>query len=313
MQDKMEMREVYCATLIDLAKTNKDICIVEADLTNCIKTSAFQKAYPDRFFNVGIAEANMVGICAGLATCGKIPFCSSFATFASRRCFDQAFISVGYSKQKVTIVGTDPGICAELNGGTHMPFEDMALMRTIPNMLCIEPTDATMLAKIMPMIVESADPVYLRLQRKNAETIFNIDDTFDLKKAKVIKDGTDATVIASGIMVAKAVEASKILAEQGYSVAVLNTFTWKPLDEESVIKYAKSTKAVVVAENHNRINGLFYAVADVLAQNCPTVMESVAVQDEYGQVGKMDFLAETYHLTTQDIVKATLRAIRRKQ
>lgn len=312
MLDLIEMRVAYCNTLIELATHNKDICVVEADLTSCIKTSPFQKAFPDRFFNVGIAEANMVGICAGMATCGKIPFCSSFGPFASRRCYDQAFISVGYSKQNVEIVGTDPGICAELNGGTHMPFEDMGIMRNIPNMLCVEPTDSAMLKKLLPQIVSCNSPVYIRLQRKNAATVFADSDEFDLLKAKKISSGNDATIIASGIMVSKAIEAAQTLKAQGYSVGVLNTYTWKPLDEQAVIDCAKESRAVVVAENHNRINGLFSAVADTLAKSFPTIMESVAVQDEYGQVGKMDYLADQYHLNTSDIVDATLRAIKRK-
>ncbi|MEG1609475.1 MAG: transketolase C-terminal domain-containing protein, partial [Clostridia bacterium] len=173
-------------------------------------------------------------------------------------------------------------------------------------------TDATMLAKILPQIINWNEPSYIRLQRKNAETVYDDSDIFDITKAKLVKDGKDATIVASGIMVAKAVEASKILAQQGLDIAVLNTFTWKPIDEDAIVLCAKKTKAVVVAENHNRINGLFYAVADVLARKCPTVMESVAVQDMYGQVGKMPFLAEAYGLTTQDIVNATLNAIKRK-
>lgn len=312
MLDKTEMRVVYCNTLMDLANTNSNICVVEADLTNCIKTTPFQKAFPDRFFNVGIAEANMVGISAGLATCGKIPFCSSFATFATRRCYDQAFLSVGYSQQNVKIVGTDPGICAEINGATHMPFEDMGIMRNIPDMLCIEPTDAVMLEKVLPMIVDYNAPTYIRLQRKNAYTIYDQNDNFELTKAKTIRQGNDATIIASGIMVNGAIEASEILKQQGYDVGVMNIFTWKPIDQDAIIQCAKQSGAIVVAENHSRINGLFSAVSDVVVSNYPVVMESIAIQDLYGQVGKMNFLAEQYGLTTQDIVNATLKAIARK-
>ena len=312
MQDNKEMREVYCESLIELANKNPNICVIEADLTNCIKTAPFQKAFPDRFFNVGIAEANMVGISAGLASCGKIPFCSSFGPFATRRCFDQVFISVAYAKQNVKIVGTDPGVCAEYNGGTHMPFEDMALMTSVPTMLCVEPTDATMLRALMPQIANADCPVYVRLQRKKANTVFSENDTFDINKAKKIRDGKDATIICSGIMVAPAIKASEILAEQGIEVTILNTFTWKPIDEQAIIECANNTGAIVVAENHNRINGLFGAVADVLARNCPTIMESVGVQDKFGQVGKMNFLMEQYNLTENDIVEATKKAFARK-
>ncbi|MBD5100496.1 MAG: transketolase family protein [Clostridiales bacterium] len=312
MTDNMEMREVYCQSLIEEAKHNDKIVVVEADLMNCIKTGPFKKAYPDRFFNVGIAEANMVGVSAGLATCGKIPFCSSFGTFATRRCYDQVFISVAYSKQNVKIVGTDPGICAEINGGTHMPLEDMGLMRNIPHMLCVEPTDSAMLKALMPQIIAYEGATYIRLQRKKAETVYDEKDTFDLFKAKTISKGKDATIIASGIMVSKAIEASKTLKDMGYDVGVINTFTWKPIDEQAIIDCAKNSGAIVVAENHNIRNGLYSAVAEVVVANCPVPMESVAVMDEFGEVGKMPYLSERFRLRACDIVEKTLKAIKRK-
>lgn len=312
MQDTFEMREIYCQSLVESAKTNKDIVVVEADLMNCIKTGPFKKEYPDRFFNVGIAEANMVGVSAGLATCGKIPFCSSFGTFATRRCFDQIFISVAYSKQNVKIVGTDPGICAEINGGTHMPLEDMGIMRGIPQMLCVEPTDSTMLKALMPQIIDYKGATYIRLQRKKAETVYSEGEKFDLFKAKQISKGKDATIIASGIMVSKAIEASEELKKMGYEVGVLNTFTWKPIDKEAIIENAKESGAIVVAENHNTHNGLYSAVAEVVVNNCPVPMESVAVMDEFGEVGKMPYLSKKFHLTTEDIVEKTLKVIKRK-
>ncbi len=306
------MREVYCQALIDAAKNDSRIVVVEADLMNCIKTGPFKKAYPDRFFNVGIAEANMIGVSAGLATCGKIPFCSSFGTFATRRCYDQIFISVAYSKQNVKIVGTDPGICAEINGGTHMPLEDMGIMRGIPQMLCVEPTDSAMLKALMPQIIDYKGATYIRLQRKKAETVYSEKDSFDLFKAKSIKEGKDATIIASGIMVSKAIEASEQLKDMGYDVGVVNTFTWKPIDEQAIIDCAKKSDAIVVAENHNIRNGLFSAVAEVVVNNCPVPMESVAVMDEFGEVGKMPYLSERFGLQTSNIVEKTLNVIKRK-
>lgn len=312
MQDTFEMREIYCQSLIEAAKTNKDIVVVEADLMNCIKTGPFKKEYPDRFFNVGIAEANMVGVSAGLATCGKIPFCSSFGTFATRRCFDQVFISVAYSKQNVKIVGTDPGICAEINGGTHMPLEDMGIMRGIPHMLCVEPTDSVMLKALMPQIIAYKGATYIRLQRKKAETVYKEGDSFDLFKAKKIYSGKDATIVASGIMVSKALEAREELKNQGYDVGVLNVFTWKPIDEKAIAECAEESGAIVVAENHNIRNGLYSAVSEVIVANKPVPMESVAVMDEFGEVGKMPYLAKKFHLTKEDIVEKTLKAIKRK-
>lgn len=312
MQDTFEMREIYCQSLIEEAKTNKDIVVVEADLMNCIKTGPFKKEYPDRFFNVGIAEANMVGVSAGLATCGKIPFCSSFGTFATRRCFDQVFISVAYSKQNVKIVGTDPGICAEINGGTHMPLEDMGIMRGIPGMLCVEPTDSTMLKALMPQIIAYKGATYIRLQRKKAETVYQEGEKFDLFKAKKIASGKDATIIASGIMVSKALQAREELKKQGLDVGVLNVFTWKPIDKEAIIECAKESGAIVVAENHNVHNGLYSAVSEVIVANKPVPMESVAVMDEFGEVGKMPYLAKKFHITEEDIVEKTLKVIGRK-
>lgn len=312
MQDTFEMREIYCQSLIEAAKTNKNIVVVEADLMNCIKTGPFKKEFPDRFFNVGIAEANMVGVSAGLATCGKIPFCSSFGTFATRRCFDQVFISVAYSKQNVKIVGTDPGICAEINGGTHMPLEDMGIMRGIPQMLCVEPTDSVMLKALMPQIIDYKGATYIRLQRKKAETVYSEGEKFDLFKAKKIASGKDATIIASGIMVSKAAEAREELKNQGYDVGILNVFTWKPIDEQAIIECANESGAIVVAENHNVHNGLYSAVSEVIVANKPVPMESVAVMDEFGEVGKMPYLSKKFHLTKEDIVEKTLKAIKRK-
>ena len=312
MQDLKEMREIYCDSLIEMAKTNKDIVVVEADLMNCIKTGPFKKAYPDRFFDVGVAEANMIGISAGLATCGKVPFCSSFATFATRRCFDQIFISVAYSKQNVKIVGTDPGICAELNGGTHMPFEDMGIMRGIPQMVCVEPTDGAMLKSLMPQIADYKGAVYIRLFRKKTEKIFEDGAQFDLFKAFTVSSGRDVTIIASGIMVDRAIKAAEILKDRGIDAEIVNVYTWKPIDEETIVRSVKKTGAVVVAENHNIFNGLTSAVSEVTFGLCPVPVESVSVKDQFGEVGKMAYLADRYGLNPSNIVDAAVKAIQRK-
>lgn len=312
MQDLKEMREIYCDSLIEMAKTNKDIVVVEADLMNCIKTGPFKKAYPDRFFDVGVAEANMIGISAGLATCGKVPFCSSFATFATRRCFDQIFISVAYSKQNVKIVGTDPGICAELNGGTHMPFEDMGIMRGIPQMVCVEPTDGAMLKSLMPQIADYKGAVYIRLFRKKTEKIFEDGAQFDLFKAFTVSSGRDVTIIASGIMVDRAIKAAEILKDRGIDAEIVNVYTWKPIDEETIVRSVKKTGAVVVAENHNIFNGLTSAVSEVTSKLCPVPVESVSVKDQFGEVGKMAYLADRYGLNPSNIVDAAVKAMQRK-
>lgn len=313
MTDEREMRQTLAGALVERAKTDDRIVVIEADLMSCHATKVFKQEFPERFVNVGIAEQNMIGIAAGMSTMGKIPFAYSFGPFATRRCYDQIFISVAYARQNVKIVGTDPGVLAEYNGGTHMPFEDMALMRAIPHMVCFEPVDATMLEKAVDQIVDYQGAVYIRLQRKKAEKVFDDTLNFELGKAIKIKDGKDVTLIASGIMVARAIEAAELLEEDGISARVVNIHTWKPIDKDAVIKCAKETGAIVTCENHNVCNGLGSAVAEVVCQNSPVPMRLVGVKDEFGQVGKNAYLSEQYHITTQDIVEAAREVVKNKQ
>lgn len=313
MTDEREMRQTLAGALVERAKTDDRIVVIEADLMSCHATKVFKQEFPERFVNVGIAEQNMIGIAAGMSTMGKIPFAYSFGPFATRRCYDQIFISVAYARQNVKIVGTDPGVLAEYNGGTHMPFEDMALMRAIPHMVCFEPVDATMLEKAVDQIVDYQGAVYIRLQRKKAEKVFDDTLSFELGKAIKIKDGKDVTLIASGIMVARAIEAAELLKEDGISARVVNIHTWKPIDKDAIIKCAKETGAIVTCENHNVCNGLGSAVAEVVCQNSPVPMRLVGVKDEFGQVGKNAYLSEQYHITTQDIVEAAREVVKSKQ
>ena len=313
MQDEKEMRQVYCDCLLELAEKDKNIVVIEADLMNCIKTERFKAAFPERFFNVGIAEANMVGIAAGLSTCGKIPFISSFAPFATRRCYDQIFISVAYSKQNVKIVGTDPGISAEVNGGTHMPFEDMGIMRLIPDCVCVEPTDSAMLRSLMPQIAAYKGLVYIRLFRKKTEKIFEYGESFDLFKARSLKEGKDVTIVASGIMVGRALQAAEQLKAEGIDAGVLNTYTWKPIDSDALVSAAKASGAVVVAENHNICGGLTSAVTQALCAEYPVPVLSVGVNDKFGEVGKMPYLSEVYHMNAGAIVERCKQGIARKK
>ena len=312
MTDEREMRQTLAGALVERAKTDDRIVVIEADLMSCHATKVFKQEFPERFVNVGIAEQNMIGIAAGMSTMGKIPFAYSFGPFATRRCYDQIFISVAYARQNVKIVGTDPGVLAEYNGGTHMPFEDMALMRAIPHMVCFEPVDATMLEKAVDQIVDYQGAVYIRLQRKKAEKVFDDTLKFELGKAIKIKDGKDVTLIASGIMVARAIEAAELLKEDGISARVVNIHTWKPIDKDAIIKCAKETGAIVTCENHNVCNGLGSAVAEVVCQNSPVPMRLVGVKDEFGQVGKNAYLSEQYHITTQDIVEAAREVVKNK-
>lgn len=312
MTDEKEMRQALAEALLERAKEDDRIVVLDADLMSCHATKIFKQAYPDRFINVGIAEQNMIGIAAGMSAMGKIPFAYSFGPFATRRCFDQIFVSVAYAHQNVKIVGTDPGVTAEANGGTHMPFEDMAMMRAIPHMVCFEPTDATMIKKALPQIADYQGAVYTRMMRKKAEHVFDDSLDFKLGKAIELKDGNDVTLIASGIMVSRALEAAEVLISEGISAKVVNIHTWKPIDEEKIIECAKKTGAIVTCENHNVYGGLGSAVAEVLAKHAPTPIEMVGVQDEFGQVGKNAYLSGVYHLTKDDIILATHKAISRK-
>ena len=302
-----EMRAVYCETLIDLATTDERIMIVEADLMRASGTMGFQDKFPERAIDVGVAEANMVGISSGLSAAGKIPFAATFGCFASRRVYDQFFISANYAKLNVKLVGTDPGISAGFNGGTHMPFEDIGLMKLIPNLTIFEPSDPVSLEALLRQSASHTGCTYMRLHRKGIEPIYSKEDSFTLGKGKVIKDGNDVTIIAIGaILVPEAIKAAKLLEEQGISAAVIDMHTVKPLDEELVLAYAKKTGAIVTAENHQVSGGLGASVATFLAKTYPTKMAMVGIQDEFGQVGTQDWLQGYYKLTSDEIVKQAL-------
>lgn len=312
MTDEREVRQTMAAGLVSAAAKDDRIVVLDADLMSCHSTKCFLEAYPERFINVGIAEANLIGVAAGMAAFGKIPFAFSFAPFATRRCYDQIFISVAYSKLPVKIVGSDPGVMAEANGGTHMPFEDMSIMRAIPHMVCFEPTDATMLEKALPEIIDYPGAVYIRMFRKKAEKIYDDSLEFKLGKAVTLKDGGDVTLIASGIMVARALKAADELKEAGIDAHVLNIHTWKPIDEDAIVSAAKDTGAIVTCENHTTAGGLGSAVAEVAAEKCPVPMEFVGVKNSFGEVGKEAYLSEKFGLTVSDIVAAAKRAVARK-
>ncbi len=311
--DEREIRQTLAQALVSLAERDERIVVLDADLMSCHATKCFKEKFPERFFNVGIAEQNMIGVAAGMATMGKIPFAYSFAPFATRRCYDQIFISVAYSGLNVKIIGSEPGVAAEANGGTHMPFEDMAIMRAIPKMICFEPTDATMMEKALPQIADYPTAVYVRMFRKKAAKIYDESLDFKLGKAITLKDeGKDVTLIASGIMVERALQAAEILAEQNIGARVVNIHTWKPIDAQAVKESAQKSGAIVTCENHNVYGGLGSAVAEVAARECPVPMETVGINDEFGQVGKNAYLSEVYHITTADIVNAAKKAISRK-
>lgn len=306
------LRDIYVDLLIEEARKNPNVVILEADLSAALASKRFFQEFPERAINVGVAEANMIGVAAGLANMGKLPFTHTFTPFATRRVMDQVTLSVAYSQLNVKMVGSDPGVMAQLNGGTHMSLEDVALMRAIPTMTVVEPVDGVQLAGLFPQIVKHEGPVYIRLMRKGNDNIYDEGETFELGKAKVIKEGNDVSIFCTGIEVKEAVEAEKILAEKGISASVVNIHTIKPLDVDAIVKEAKRTGAVVTAENHNIINGLGSAVAEALVENCPVVMERVGTRDHFGEVGKQDFLMEKYGLKAQHIVDAVLKVLKRK-
>ncbi len=308
-----DMRDIYTDTLLDLAKTNPSICVIEADLMNATGTRAFKEAYPDRFFDVGVAEANMVGIASGLSAEGKIPFAATFGTFASRRVYDQFFLSANYARLNVKLVGTDPGITAVYNGGTHMPFEDIGMMRLIPDLVIIEPCDLVSLEKLVRQAADHYGCVYIRLHRKGSHTLYDADESIELGKAKVLRDGSDVTLIASGfVLVPEALKAAELLEAQGVSTAVIDMHTIKPLDEELVAAYAQKTGAIVTCENHQVFGGLGSAVADSLTGGRPVPMERVGSWNKFGQVGNLEYLQEAYGMTAREISARALKVIERK-
>lgn len=311
-KDEIAMRDAYCQTLIELARQDERIVSVDADVMNSMGTVPFQKAFPDRCFNCGIQEANMIGVAAGLSATGMIPFAHTFGVFATRRVFDQVFVSCSYAKLNVKIIGGDPGITAAFNGGTHMPFEDMGIMRNIPEMTIIEPTDAVMMRDITRKIASLYGVFYIRSARKNVIKVYGEGSTFDIGKAALLRDGRDVTIIASGVLTDEALKAAEILSARGISARILNMFTIKPIDKDAVIQAARDTGAIVTVENHNIIGGLGSAVAEVLVENALVPMERVGIQDIFGEVGPEEYLKQRFGLTAADIAAKADKAMTRK-
>lgn len=312
-KDSRMMRSVYCDTLIDMAARDERIVVLDADLMNSIGMLAFKNEFPERTFNCGVQEANMMGVAAGLSATGKVPFAHTFGPFASRRCFDQVFISAGYAKLNVRIIGSDPGITAAYNGGTHMPFEDMGLMRSIPNATVIEPTDGVMLEDVLRQVKDLYGVFYIRLLRKEPDKIYTEGSTFEIGKGIILRDGADVTLITSGYLTSETLKAAVLLEETGISARVVNMFTWKPIDKELINKCAKETGAVVTVENHNIINGLGSAVSEVLVENNPVPMERIGSRDRFGEVGSVDYLINEFCMTAQDISQKAQQAVNRKK
>ena len=301
---KVATRESYGKTLVRLGEKNKDLVVMDADLSGSTKTGEFKKVFPERFFNMGIAEQDMYGAAAGLALSGKVVCASTFAMFATGRAFEIIRNSIGYTKANVKICATHAGITVGEDGASHQTFEDIALMRTIPGMTVVNPSDGVSAEKLIEQVVDMYGPAYVRLGRAAVPIVYDEDEEFEIGKAKTIREGNDVTIIATGIMVAEALDAADILKDEGIEARVIDMFTIKPIDTEVIVKAAKETGAIVTAEEHSVIGGLGSAVCEVTAEECPVKVRMVGQLDTFGSSGKPEELKKEYHMTAADIVAA---------
>ncbi|MBQ7606311.1 MAG: transketolase family protein [Firmicutes bacterium] len=304
MADKMATRQAYGQVLVEIGAKNKDLVVMDADLSKSTMTAEFANVYPDRFFNMGIAETNMYAAAAGIAHTGKTVCASTFAMFAAGRAFEIIRNSIGYTKANVKICATHAGITVGEDGATHQTFEDLALMRTIPGMTVVNPSDGVSAKELIRQCVDMNGPCYIRLGRAAVPTFYAEDDEIVLGQGNMLRGGRDVTVIATGIMVAEAMAAAEELAGKGIDVRVIDIHTIKPLDEEIIIRAAEQTGKIVTAEEHSVIGGLGSAVAEVLVKNCPVPVRMVGQSDTFGESGKPDQLKEKYGMTAKDIVHA---------
>ncbi|WP_099328004.1 transketolase family protein [Clostridium paraputrificum] len=314
MSKKIATREAYGKALAALANTNENVVVLDADLSKSTKTADFKAVAPERFFNMGIAEGNMMGVAAGLSTCGKVPFVSTFAMFAAGRAFEQIRNSICYPKLNVKVCATHAGLTVGEDGASHQAIEDISLMRSVPNMVVINPADDIETEAAIKAVAEMEGPCYVRLgrmavSRVNDETNYN----FVIGKGITLAEGNDVAIIATGIMVEAALEAKEELAKEGINARVINIHTIKPIDEELIIKAAKETGVIVTAEEHSIIGGLGSAVAEVVSEKCPVPVLRVGVKDTFGESGKPNELLEKYGLTSKDIVNKVKKALELKK
>ncbi len=313
MPEEVAPREVFGKTLVDLGKENPDIVVLDADLASSTMTVYFKQAFPERFFEIGIAEANMMGIAAGLAANGKIPFASTFAVFATSRCFDQIRVSIALSKFNVKIVSTHSGLSVGEDGASHQALEDLALICSLPGFTVIVPADGTETAQVIRAVAAHPTPCYVRLIRGKVPQVMDNGYKFEIGKAALMRQGKDATIMAIGTMMAPALEAADALAKENINCRVLNMSTLKPIDETAIVQAAAETGAIVTAEEHQEHGGLGSIVARTIAKHHPVPMEFVAVKDKFGMSGKPAELLAKYGLTAQDIATAVKEVIKRKR
>lgn len=312
VQNYKDTRSGFGEGLLEAAKRNPKVVGLCADLIGSLKMDAFAKEFPERFFQIGIAEANMIGIAAGLSIGGMVPFTGTFANFSTARVYDQIRQVVSYSNKNVKICASHAGITLGEDGATHQTLEDIGMMKMLPNMTVIVPCDFNQTKAATIAVAEHEGPVYLRFGRPKVANFTPADEPFVIGKAQMMQEGTDVTIFACGHLVWKAVQALPILKEMGINAELINIHTIKPLDVEAVLASAKKTGCVVTAEEHQINGGLFDSISQVLSRNCPTPIEAVAIFDEYGQSGTPDELMKHYHLDTEDIVEAAKIAVARK-
>lgn len=310
MSNKIATRDAYGKALVKLGQVNDDVVVLDADLSKSTKTNDFFKAYPNRFFNMGIAEQNLVGAACGFAAAGKIPFASTFAMFATGRAFEVIRNSVCYPKLNVKICATHAGITVGEDGGSHQSVEDISLMRSVPNMTVLVPADGIEAEKMILEAAKFNGPMYVRLGRSAVPTLFDENYEFKIGKGAVLRDGNDATIIACGIMVNEALVAADMLKEENIDVRVINMSTIKPIDTELIVSAAKETKAIVTAEEHSIIGGLGSAVSEVVSENHPIIVKKVGMNDTFGESGTPNELLEKYGLTAKNIAEKVRQALK---
>ena len=308
--EKKSTRVAYGEALVKLGKVNKDVVVLEADLSKSTMTAYFKKEFPERHINVGIAEADMIGTAAGIATTGKIPFASTFAHFAAGRAFDQIRNSVTYPKLNVKICPTHAGVSLGEDGGSHQSVEDMALMRAIPGMVVLSPADAVETEKMVFAVAEYEGPVYVRLGRLNIPVLFDENYKFEIGKAATLREGNDVAILATGLMVSEALEAAKLLEEKGVKARVVNVSTIKPLDTETVLKAAKECKFIVTSEEHSVIGGLGSAVSEYLSEVHPAKVVKHGIQDVFGQSADGETMLTNYGLRAKDVAETVLNNLK---
>jgi len=312
MSSNVELRAIFVKALRERMEKDERVIVIDSDLARATGTLSLREQFPDRAIDVGVAEANMVCVAAGLESYGFLPYCTTFSPFLARRACDQAALSVAYAKRNVKLVGTDPGLTAELNGGTHCGLEDVAIMRSFVDMVVFEPVDAVQLEQAMPQVMDYQGPMYIRLARKPQPEVFGTDYKFDLFTADVLREGADITIFATGIMVKEALDAADLLAADGIKAEVVNVHTLKPLDRDTILASVKKTGCAVTAENHSTIGGLYSAVCELLCAEHPVPMSAIGMDNMFGEVGFMPYLKERFKMRACDIAAACKATIHKK-